>query len=58
MSKSEENNTFLDENYIVENNFSEIINDNTLDNISSNHERDEINFINKDNIVKMKLILV
>ncbi|CAG8446515.1 17984_t:CDS:2 [Dentiscutata erythropus] len=48
--ESEEDNIFLDENYIVENNYSEIIDDNTSDNISSNQERDEINSINEDNI--------
>ncbi|CAG8650292.1 16768_t:CDS:1, partial [Dentiscutata heterogama] len=48
--KSEEDNTFLDENYIFENNFSEIIDNDTSDDNSSNQERDEINSINEDNI--------
>ncbi|CAG8853859.1 42006_t:CDS:1, partial [Gigaspora margarita] len=46
--ESEKDNTFLNENYIVENNFSEIIDDDTSDDISSNQERDEINSINED----------
>ncbi|CAG8660793.1 11206_t:CDS:2, partial [Cetraspora pellucida] len=47
--ESEEENIYLDENYIIENNISEIIDDDILDNISSNQEKDEIDS-NEDNI--------
>ena len=44
----EKEKTYLDESYIIENNNSEIIDNDTSDNISSNQENDDIDFINED----------
>ncbi|CAG8707190.1 5975_t:CDS:1, partial [Cetraspora pellucida] len=48
--ESEEENIYLDKNYIIENNISKIIGDDISDNISSNQEKDEIDSNNEDNI--------
>ncbi|CAG8851057.1 12991_t:CDS:1, partial [Gigaspora margarita] len=50
----EKENIYLNESYIIKNNDSKIINNNSLDNIGSNQENNKINSINKVEVSENK----